>query len=42
VLIQGPASVVADPEEVAKLSAGQIGQWAPDGAEDRFMSKVPS
>ena len=37
VLLQGPASVVTNPEEVAKLSASPIDSWAADGSEDRFM-----
>jgi nitroimidazol reductase NimA-like FMN-containing flavoprotein (pyridoxamine 5'-phosphate oxidase superfamily) len=37
VLIQGPASVVTDPVEVAKLSASELAQWAPQGSDDRFM-----
>ena len=37
VLLQGLASVVTDPDEVAELSASQIDTWAADGSDQRFM-----
>jgi uncharacterized protein len=37
VLIQGPASVITDSEEVARVSDTQIRRWAADGRHDRFV-----